>query len=89
MIKSPVYEIEDLCGEVSKDLSTGTNMPSCRGQDEAEYVVKRETPVSKINCQEVVNIFAEARAIRGHELTVRKMIGAEVLGITACPAPRK
>ncbi|VVB87960.1 GTP cyclohydrolase MptA [uncultured archaeon] len=36
-----------------------------------------------------MNIFAEARAIRGNDLTVRKIIGAEVLGITACPCAQE
>lgn len=90
MIASPVYEIEDLCGEVARRLidrheyalNTEVRMRS-------EYVVKRETPETKIKCQEVVNIFAEAKARRGHMLTVRKLVGAEVLGITACPCAQE
>ncbi|MBU3966982.1 MAG: GTP cyclohydrolase I FolE2 [Euryarchaeota archaeon] len=90
MIKSPVYEIEDLCGEVSKRLIDRHEYAlNAEVRMKAEYVVKRETPVSKISCQEVVNIFAEARAIRDNDLIVRKMIGAEVLGITACPCAQE
>ncbi len=90
MVASPVYEIEDLCGEVARRLidrheyalNTEVRMRS-------EYVIKRETPETKIKCQEVVNIFAEAKARRGHMLTVRKLVGAEVLGITACPCAQE
>ncbi len=90
MIKSPVYEIEDLCGEVSKRLIDRHEYAlNAEVRMKSEYIVKRETPVTKIKCQEVVNIFAEARAIRGNELTVRKMVGAEVLGITACPCAQE
>ncbi|CAG0982012.1 partial GTP cyclohydrolase IV, partial [Methanosarcinales archaeon] len=35
------------------------------------------------------NIFAEAKAIRGKTLTIRKLVGAEVLGITACPCAQE
>jgi len=90
MITSPVYEIEDLCGEVSKRLIDRHEYAlNAEVRMRSEYIVKRETPVTKIKCQEVVNIFAEARAIRGNDLIVRKMIGAEVLGITACPCAQE
>ncbi len=90
MIRSPVYEIEDLCGEVSKRLIDRHEYAlNAEVRMKSEYIVKRETPVTKIKCQEVVNIFAEARAIRGSVLTIRKMVGAEVLGITACPCAQE
>jgi GTP cyclohydrolase-4 len=90
MITSPVYEIEDLCCEVSKRLIDRHEYAlNAEVRMRSEYIVKRETPVTKIKCQEVVNIFAEARAVRGNDLTVRKMIGAQVLGITACPCAQE
>jgi len=90
MITSPVYEIEDLCGEVSKRLIDRHEYAlNAEVRMRSEYIVKRETPVTKIKCQEVVNIFAEAKAIRGSNLIVRKMVGAEVLGITACPCAQE
>lgn len=90
MIASPVYEIEDLCGEVAKRL-IGRHEYALHAEVrmKSEYVLKRETPRTKIKCQEVVNIFAEAKAIRGKKLTVRKLVGAEVLGITACPCAQE
>jgi GTP cyclohydrolase-4 len=90
MITSPVYEIEDLCGEVSKRLIDRHEYAlNAEVRMRSEYIVRQETPVTKIKCQEVVNIFAEAKAIRGSDLIVRKMIGAEVLGITACPCAQE
>lgn len=90
MIRSPILEIEDLCGEVSKRLIDRHEYAlNAEVRMKSEYIVKRETPVTKIKCQEVVNIFAEAKAIRGSDLIVRKMIGAEVLGITACPCAQE
>lgn len=90
MIASPVYEIEDLCSEVAKRLIDRHEYALiAEVRMKSEYVLKRETPATKLNCQEVVNIFAEARAIRSKELTIRKLVGAEVLGITACPCAQE
>ncbi len=90
MIASPVYEIEDLCSEVAKRLIDRHEYALiAEVRMKSEYVLKRETPATKLNCQEVVNIFAEAKAIRGKELTIRKLVGAEVLGITACPCAQE
>lgn len=90
MIASPVYEIEDLCGEVAKRLINRHEYAlNAEVRMKSEYVLKRETPQTKIKCQEVVNIFAEAKAIRDKNLTVRKLVGAEVLGITACPCAQE
>ncbi len=88
MIASPVYEIEDLCSEVAKRLIHRHEYALiAEVRMKSEYVLKRETPATKLNCQEVVNIFAEAKAIRGK--TIRKLVGAEVLGITACPCAQE
>lgn len=90
MIASPVYEIEDLCSEVAKRLIDSHEYALiAEVRMKSEYILKRETPATKLNCQEVVNIFAEAKAIRGETLTIRKLVGAEVLGITACPCAQE
>ncbi|MDP2767403.1 MAG: GTP cyclohydrolase MptA [Candidatus Methanoperedens sp.] len=90
MTASPVYEIEDLCGEVAKRLINRHEYAlNAEVMMKSEYIVKRETPHTKIKCQEVVNIFAEAKAIRDKNLTVRKLVGAEVFGITACPCAQE
>lgn len=90
MIASPVYEIEDLCSEVAKRLIVRHEYAlNAEVRMKSEYVLKRETPHTRIKCQEVVNIFAEAKAIRDKNLTVRKLVGAEVLGITACPCAQE
>lgn len=89
-IKAPVYEIEDLCGEIAKRLIDRHEYAlTAEVKMRSEYIIKRETPITKIKCQEVVNIFAEARAIRDEKLNLRKLVGAEVLGITACPCAQE
>ncbi len=90
MIAAPVFEIEDLCGEVARRLMDRHEYAlNAEVRMKSEYIIKRETPATKIKCQEVVNILAEARATRGETLSVRKLVGAEVLGITACPCAQE
>lgn len=90
MIKAPVYEIEDLCGEIAKRL-IGRHEYALHAEVKmkSEYIIKKETPLSNVECQEVVNIFAEARAAKENGLIVRKLVGAEVLGITTCPCAQE
>ncbi|MEN6609650.1 MAG: GTP cyclohydrolase MptA [Methanoregulaceae archaeon] len=52
----------------------------------SEFMLKRETPVSNTSCHEVVKVHARAIARRTfRDPIVRKSIGAEVTGMTACP----
>jgi GTP cyclohydrolase-4 len=91
-ITSPVFEIEELCSEVARRL-LDRHEYATRAEVimKSEYIVKRITPVSKVKCQEVVDIFAEATANRGEngDVLVKKMVGAEVVGITACPCAQE
>jgi GTP cyclohydrolase-4 len=86
-IDGDVNEIEKLCSVVARKLldrheyadRTEVFMRS-------EFMVKRETPVSHTVCHEVVKVHARAIARRTfREPIVRKSIGAEVTGMTACP----
>jgi GTP cyclohydrolase-4 len=89
-INCPVYEIEELCGEIAKRLLFRHEYASrAEVKMKSEYIVHRQTPVTKVNCQEVVDIFAEAVARAGPFGHVRKTVGAEVLGMTACPCAQE
>jgi len=89
-INCPVYEIEELCGEIAKRLLSRHEYASrAEVKMKSEYIVRRQTPVTKVNCQEVVDIFAEAVARAGPVGYVRKTVGAEVLGMTACPCAQE
>ena len=89
-INCPVYEIEELCGEIAKRLLSRHEYASrAEVKMKSEYIVHRQTPVTKVNCQEVVDIFAEAVASAGPAGYVRKTVGAEVLGMTACPCAQE
>ena len=89
-INCPVYEIEELCGEIAKRLLSRHEYASrAEVKMKSEYIVYRQTPVTKVTCQEVVDIFAEAVAKAGPSGYLRKTVGAEVLGTTACPCAQE
>jgi len=82
-----VTGIEEVCNAVARKLldhheyadRTEVRMKSM-------FMIKRKTPVSEMNCDEVVKVVASSVAQRNNRNPiVRKSIGAEVTGITACP----
>lgn len=91
-VNLPVYEIEELCSDVARSL-LNRHEYATRAEVimRSEYVLKRESPSTKMDCQEVVDIFAESIAIRGESdfIKVNKLIGAEVMGMTACPCAQE
>ena len=91
-LTSPVCEIEELCSEVARRLLDRHEYASrAEVKMKSEYIIKRTTPVNKVKCQEVVDIFAEATAdrMKDGKVSVKKMVGAEVVGITACPCAQE
>ena len=89
-INRPVYEIEELCGEIAKRLlSKHEYATRAEVKMKSEYIVRRQTPFTNITCQEVVDIFAEAMAKAGPSGYLKKSVGAEVLGTTACPCAQE
>jgi GTP cyclohydrolase-4 len=89
-INRPVYEIEELCGEIAKRLLSRHEYASrAEVKMKSEYIVRRQTPFTKVTCQEVVDIFAEAVAKSGPSGYLTKTVGAEVLGTTACPCAQE
>lgn len=89
-INCPVYETEELCGEIAKRLLLRHEYATrAEVKMKSEYIVRRQTPVTKANGQEVVDIFAEAVARAGPAGYLRKTVGAEVLGMTACPCAQE
>jgi GTP cyclohydrolase-4 len=90
MVKSPVYEIEDLCGEVAKRLLNRHEYATrSEVHMDSELIVKRKTPSTGADSQKVVKVFAKAVAERNEKIQVRRVIGAEVVGITACPCAQE
>ncbi len=91
-VNLPVYEIEQLCSDVARSLLDRHEYATqAEVIMKSEYVLKRESPATKMEYQEVVDIFAESTATRGEKdsITVNKLIGAEVMGMTACPCAQE
>jgi len=86
-IDGDVKEIEDLCSVVAgKLLDRHEYADMTEVLMKSQFMVKRETPVSQTMCQEVVDVHAKAVAWRTADTPIlRKSIGAEVTGMTACP----
>lgn len=86
-IDGEVNGIEELCSVVARKLLDRHEYADrTEVQMRSQFMVKRETPVSKTSCHEVVQVHARAIAQRTfHEPLIRKSIGAEVTGMTACP----
>ncbi|MDD1716016.1 MAG: GTP cyclohydrolase MptA [Methanolinea sp.] len=86
-IDGDVKEIEELCSIVARKLLDRHEYADrTEVLMKSQFMVKRETPVSHTSCHEVVQVHARAVARRTfREPIVRKSIGAEVTGMTACP----
>jgi GTP cyclohydrolase IV len=90
MVKSPVLDIEDLCGEVARRLLDRHEYATrSEVHMDSELIVKRKTPKTEMTSQKVVKVFARAVAERNEKIKVKKVIGAEVVGITACPCAQE
>lgn len=90
-LASPIYEIEELCSEISRRLlSLHEYATRAETRMESEYIVTHKTPVSGKECQEMVDISAKAVATNvDGEIIVKKTVGAEVTGMTACPCAQQ
>lgn len=86
-IEGEVKEIEELCSRVARRLLDKHEYADrTEVQMRSEFMIAGETPVTGTACQEVVKVFASAVAQRTFKKPiVRKSIGAEVTGMTACP----
>jgi GTP cyclohydrolase-4 len=91
-VNMPVYEVEQLCSDVARSLLTRHEYATrAEVRMKGEYIIKRESPVTKMECQEVVEIFAEATAVRAKSdyINIKKLVGVEVIGMTACPCAQE
>jgi GTP cyclohydrolase-4 len=90
-LNAPIYEIEQFCGDVAEKLLDRHEYASrAEVRMRSEYMVKRETPSTGITTQEITKIFAETTTYRtSNKHQTRRMIGAEVVGMTACPCAQE
>ncbi|MCD5425427.1 MAG: GTP cyclohydrolase MptA [Methanosarcinaceae archaeon] len=91
-VKMPTYGIERICSDIARSLLIRHEYASkAEVHLKSEYVVMKKSPITQMNCQEVVDIFAKSSAIRNIDKSViiRKTIGAKVVGMTACPCAQE
>ncbi|HEY3274633.1 MAG TPA: GTP cyclohydrolase MptA [Methanocella sp.] len=87
-LNRPVYAIEDLCTDVSRRLlETHEYATNAEVRMRGEYMMKKRSPKTNLECQEVYDIYADAVVTRSGE--VRRTIGAEVIAMTACPCAQE
>jgi GTP cyclohydrolase-4 len=86
-VQGKVDGIEDVCNSVARKLLDHHEYADrTEVRMKSTFMVRRQTPVSETGCDEVVKVVASAVAQRNSlNPIVRKSIGAEVTGITACP----
>ncbi|MGZ4916375.1 MAG: GTP cyclohydrolase MptA [Halobacteriota archaeon] len=91
-LNAPVYEIEQFCGDVAEKLLERHEYASrAEVRMRSQYMVRRQTPSTGITTQEITSIFAETTTFRTDDKQhkTRRMIGAEVVGMTACPCAQE
>ena len=84
--------IETVCANLVKKLLEKHEYAK-RAETEArgEYIINKLSPVTHKKTQETTQILAKAIAVKDDEgnITVTKMIGAEVVGMTVCPCAQE
>jgi GTP cyclohydrolase-4 len=57
---------------------------------ETDFIIMKESPVTRHKTQEMTKVMADASGVRnGEDVVIRKMIGAEVIGMTVCPCAQE
>ena len=86
-IKVPVTGLENMASEMCRKLLVHHEYAQTANVDiEAEYFRESKTPLGR-GTLELYKLLASGSAVRGSK--VRKMIGAEVIGMTACPCAQQ
>ena len=83
-LNGEITAIESLSADITKELSALAKQTEVKM--EADYVVYRNTPVSGQKTQATYKILARALSENGR---IKKMIGAEVMGIASCPCAQE
>ena len=82
-VRQPSYSLEDLCERIAEKLLQRHEYASCAEvKATSDYFLERETPAGR-KTLEPYKIMA--RAVKGRNGEIKKFIGVEVVGMTACP----
>lgn len=92
VVSSSSVWIEGLCAKiVERMLEKHEYAARVEINMESEYMFPRESPVTKKESQEMCKLLANAVGIRDEngKISIRKSIGAEVVGMTVCPCAQE
>jgi len=90
-VEKTTVEIESLCAMIADSLLKKHKYArTAEVSMKSDFMVMKKSPVTKVKTQEMTKIMADAVGYRDkEEVVIRKMIGAEVVGITACPCAQE
>ncbi len=91
VVDGNAVEIESLCAEIVNTLLKKHKYAKrAEVSMKSDLMMVKRSPVTNLKTQEMTNIMADATGFRnGEEIVIRKMIGAEVVGMTACPCAQE
>ncbi|KAF5089243.1 GTP cyclohydrolase FolE2 [anaerobic digester metagenome] len=90
-LEGTAVEVESLCAEmVSCLLKKHKYAKRAEVSMKSEFMIMKKSPVTKIKTQEMTKIMADSVGYRDENgVRIRKMIGAEVVGMTVCPCAQE
>ncbi len=84
-VREPVTSLEDLCQDIAERLLKRHDYASySEVRAMADYFLERTTPLGKATTERYC-LTANAQGRRDSDLHLKKSIGVEVVGMTACP----
>ncbi|AEH06687.1 GTP cyclohydrolase MptA [Methanothermococcus okinawensis] len=88
LVNKETYGIEELSVDIVKKLFERHEYASrAEVLMHSDYMMEEKSPITKKKSQEICKIIGRAYGIKDSEgnIVIKKMVGAEVVGITACP----
>ncbi|WP_407374498.1 GTP cyclohydrolase MptA [Methanobrevibacter sp.] len=90
--KGSTIDVESLCAEIVRCMMIKHEYAKrVEISMTTDFMFMKESPVTKNKTQEMANLKAKAVGIRDEngEVSIRKSIGAEVIGMTVCPCAQE
>ncbi len=91
VVESSALELESLCAEIVNSLLKKHKYARrAEVSMQSDFMFMKKSPITRRKGQEMAKIMADAIGYRDKdEIVIRKMIGAEVVGMTVCPCAQE
>jgi len=91
VVERNVLELESLCAEIVNSLLKKHKYAKrAEVSMKSDFMFRKKSPITHKKSQEMTKIMADAIGYRDQEeVMIRKMIGAEVVGMTVCPCAQE